>query len=179
MEPKENIEVRQEMARMHDDVLKRIDVAYKNKQYIEVCWLCYACFESRVNRSLSKICSGCSKPKRADNKVVGITTKLDCYVRLIKSKYPPLCGENLDLVRNIKRWCKERNDLIHGLISLEIYNDADRKFRDLARRGVVLVNEMYDLSGEVRMYYYEAEEIPSFDESVTTKCGLKSKCIKE
>ena len=59
MKPRESIKVRQQMAEMHDNVLKRFDIAYEKKQYIEVCWLCYACFGSRVNRVLEKNCSGC------------------------------------------------------------------------------------------------------------------------
>lgn len=179
MEPKEPIETRLAMAEMHDSVLQRIDSSFKNKQYIEVCWLCYACFESRVNRVLSKICEGCTKEKRTDNRHVGITTKLECYVQLIKSNYPPLEKEDYNLINTVKRWCKERNDLIHSMVSLEFYNDADKKFKSLATCGVTLVKQMYSLGADVRNYYYQATEIPLFDESVTKKCTLKKKCIKE
>lgn len=179
MEPKESIEIRRAMAEMHDSVLKRIKLAYKNNQYIEVCWLCYACFESRVNRVLSKICEGCTKEKRTNNRNIGITTKLECYVRLIKSKYPPLAKEDYNLLNSVKGWCKERNTLIHGMVSLEYYNDADKKFKNLASQGITLVKRMYDLGTDVRDYYYQATEIPVFDESVITKCRLETKCIKE
>lgn len=54
MEPKEPIETRKQMAEMHESVINRIEAAYRNGQYIEVCWLCYACFESRINRTLIK-----------------------------------------------------------------------------------------------------------------------------
>ena len=108
MNPKESLEIRKQMAEMHDSVIKRINKAYKDKQYIEVCWLCYACFESRVNRVLQKICSGCIKPERKDKRNIGITTKLECYVRLIKSHYPPLSKENIDLMNYLyllkKKW---------------------------------------------------------------------------
>lgn len=177
MDPKESLEIRQQMAEMHNSVIKRIDKAYKDKQYIEVCWLCYACFESRVNRVLLKICSGCNKPKRKDKRNIGITTKLECYVRLIKSHYPPLSKENIDLINTVKGWCKERNDLIHGMVSLEYYNDADKKFESLAKRGKTLVTRMYSLGTDVREYYYQATEIPIFDESVTKSCSLKFKCM--
>ena len=179
MKPKESIEVRRAMAEMHDSVLKRIDVAYKNNQFIEVCWLCYACFESRVNRVLSKICTGCTKEKRTNNAHIGITTKLECYVRLIKSNYPPLAKEDYNLLNSIKGWCKERNTLIHGMVSLENYNDADKKFKNLATRGRGLVKKIYALGADVRNYYYQAEEIPLFDESVTKQCALLAKCIND
>lgn len=179
MNPQESIEIRKQMAEMHEDVIKRINRAYNGKKYIEVCWLCYACFESRVNRILLKICAGCNKEKRQNNRKVGITTKLECYIRLIKSNYPPLCGEDTNLINNVKGWCKERNDLIHGMVSLEFYNDADKKFESLAKRGKALVTKMYSLGTAVREYYYNAEDIPAFDDQVTKSCRLDYKCIKE
>ena len=179
MEPKESLEIRYLMAEMHESVLKRIDSAYKSKQYIEVCWLCYACFESRVNRALVKICAGCSKQKRTNNRPVGISSKLECYARLIRNNYPPLVKEDYNLVNTVKGWCKERNDLIHGMVSLAHYNEADKKFESLAKRGMTLVKRMYSLGADVRNYYYQAEEIPEFPEKVVKSCRLTSKCIKE
>lgn len=179
MEPIESLEIRKQMAEMHDSVLKRIDAAYKSKQYIEVCWLCYACFESRVNRVLLKICSGCTKAKRKDNRKIGITTKLECYACLISNQYPPLQKENRDLINTVKGWCKERNDLIHGMVTLEYYNDADKRFESLAKRGKELVKRMYSLGKDVREYYYNVEEIPLFPEDALKKCKLLYKCVKE
>ena len=179
MNPKESLEIRKQMAEMHASVLKRIEDSYKNKQFIEVCWLCYACFESRVNRVLMKICTGCTKESRKDNRKIGITTKLECYVRLIKSGYPPLKEENVDLINTVKGWCKERNDLIHGMVSLEYYNDADKRFESLAKRGKTLVSRMYSLGKDVREYYYTVDEIPLFPDEIVKKCSLNYKCIKE
>lgn len=179
MEPKEPLEIRTQMAEMHESVIKRINEAYNDKQYIEVCWLCYACFESRVNRMMEKICSGCSKVEKKDNRKIGITTKLECYVRLIRNGYAPMKDENENLVNTVKGWCKERNDLIHGMVSLEFYNDADKKFASLAKRGKTLVERMYKLGTDVRTYYYEAADIPKFPAAVIEKCPLHYKCIKE
>ena len=179
MNPKESLEIRMKMAEMHDSVLNRINNAYNNRQFIEVCWLCYACFESRVNRVLLKICPGCTKEPRKDNRRIGITTKLECYVRLIKGSYPPLIKENVDLINTLKGWCIERNNLIHGMVSLEYYNDADKRFESLAKRGKNLVNKMYTLGADVREYYYSVDEIPMFPEGIVTKCSLNYKCIKE
>lgn len=179
MEPQESLEIRKQMAVMHDSVLRRINDAYEKKQYIEVCWLCYACFESRVNRVLIKICSGCPKTRRTNNRKIGITTKLECYVRLIKNGYSPLQKEDVNLINTVKGWCKERNDLIHGMVTLEYYNDADKRFENLAKRGKELVKRMYLLGSDVREYYYNVEEIPCFPEEVVNKCKLDYKCIKE
>lgn len=179
MEPKESLETRRKMAEMHDSVLKRIDESYKNKQYVDVCWICYACFENRVNRVMAKICSGCLKESRTNNRPIGITTKLQCYARLIKNNYAPLCKEDINLINTVKGWCKERNDLIHSMVSLDLYAEADKKFENLAKRGMKLVEKMYVLGSDVRNYYYDAEEIPLFDVNIVNKCPLKSKCIKE
>lgn len=46
----ENYEDRLKMAEMHDDILDKIKSSYNNGSYIETCWLCYACFENRVER---------------------------------------------------------------------------------------------------------------------------------
>lgn len=177
MKPKEAIEIRLKMVDMHNSVLKRIDEAYRKKQYIEVCWLCYACFESRVNRVLAKICDGCSKEQRVKKRNIGISTKLECYTFLIKMKYPPLQNEDFQLINTIKGWCKERNDLIHNMVSIDAYDGVDKKFASLAKRGIALVNRMYKLSANVREYYYNAENIPPFSEKVVNKCKLKYKCI--
>ena len=116
---------------------------------------------------------------RKDNRNIGITTKLECCVRLIKAKYPPLEKENFEHINTVKGWCVERNNLIHGMVSLEYYNDADRKFENLAKRGRNLVKEMYSMGTNVREYYYQASEIPVFDENIIAKCSLHYKCIKE
>lgn len=179
MKPKEPIEVRRKMAEMHDDVLKRINTAYKNKQHIEVCWLCYACFESRVNRIFEKICVGCSKGKRTDGRHVGINTKIECCARLIRNGYAPLQKENVDLVNTVKGWCKERNSLIHSLVSIETYDETDKKFESLAKRGKKLVEQMYSVGKDVREYYYNVDDIPVFDQAVVNKCKLATKCIKD
>ena len=179
MNPKEPLNERQQMAEMHDAVIQRIDKAYKEKRYIEVCWLCYACFENRVNRVLVKICSGCPKTKRKDSRHVGITTKIECYIRLIKSGYPPVKDEDYEMLNTVKGWCSERNDLIHGMISLDLYNDADKKFANLAKRGRTLVKRMYAFGTDVREYYYNTNDIPAFDFTVSSHCRLKYKCIRE
>lgn len=177
MKPKESIETRRKMAEMHQSVLDRINSSYEEKKYIEVCWLCYACFESRVNRVLDKICIGCTKKARTQKRYIGIGTKLECYVRLIKNNYPPLQKEDLNLLRTVKGWCKERNTLIHGMVSLDYYNDADKQFQSLAKRGVTLVQRMYALGTDVRDYYYQAETIPPFDEKTLQACKLEYKCL--
>lgn len=179
MEPKEPIETRKQMAEMHESVINRIESAYRNGQYIEVCWLCYACFESRINRTLIKMIPGCSRPVRQDGRSIGITTKLECYARLIKSGYPLLKGEDINLINIVKGWCAERNKLIHEMVTLENYKNIDKSFENLAKRGKALVHRLYSLSTDVRESFYSANTIPPFNDSVMKPCKLKCRCIKE
>lgn len=179
MEPKETLEIRKEMVEMHDEILKRIDELYDNKEYIAVCWLCYACFENRVNRVLDKICFGCTKDKRKRKQHIGIVTKLECYNRLIKTNYPLLQDEDIDLINTVKGWCSERNKLIHDMVSLEMYHDFDKKFMSLAKCGKDLVKKMYSFGTDVRNKYYQIEEIPLFDSNVIRNCKLKYKCVED
>lgn len=167
------------MAQMHDEVLCRIREAYGQGNYIECCWLCYACFESRVNRTMEKICPSCTKPPRLDGRHIGISTKLACLNRLRQSGYPLFDGADLTEVIDIKAWCKERNKLIHELVSLNRYEKSDYEFKNLAKRGVDLVERLYSSITTVRNNFYESDVIPAFEEGVVDKCNLKSRCIKE
>lgn len=180
MRPKESLKIREEMAVMHDDVLNRIEIACKSHCYYEACWLCYACFESRVNRAIEKICIGCDKPDRDNRETIGITTKLECLQNLIKANYEPFRIEdikkwNYNLITTVKGWCKERNALIHNGVTLEEYKSLNKKIENLAKRGKELIGEMYEFGGLIRDYYYQADEMPSFSNS---KCRCKQKCIK-
>lgn len=167
------------MAEMHDDVQERIVRAFENESYIECCWLCYACFESRVNRTMEKICPACPKPVRADGRHIGISTKLMCLNRLRRSEYPLFAGADLTEITNVMGWCKERNKLIHDLVSLGRYQGSDYEFKNLAKRGMALVERFYSSISVVRENYYGEEDLPAFDESIADKCNLKTRCLKE
>ena len=178
MQPSNSYEELIAMVDMHDDVLKRVETAYSNENYIECCWLCYACFESRVNRTMEKLCPSCTKPNRSDGRHIGISTKLACLNRLRRSGYELFDGANLAVVTNINAWCKERNKLIHELVSLGRYEQSNYEFKNLAKRGVSLVKRIYDSISLVRINYYNSNALPPFDESVVKTCKLKTKCIE-
>lgn len=55
MQPIDTHEDRTKMVDMHNDIINRIDIAMQEKRYIEACWFCYSCFESRICRTLEKI----------------------------------------------------------------------------------------------------------------------------
>ena len=163
------------MVEMHSDVLERIDTAIKKQQSIEACWLCYACLESRITRTLEKVSACCSKRNCFQNHKVGITTRIDCLKRLCKFGYA--CTEHLDnhLLGNIKGWCKERNKLVHALISLNNYSGMDKKFLNLAKRGKALVEQLYQQTTQFRNEYYKLEEMSEFPKIAKQKCRLKKK----
>lgn len=163
---------------MHDDVLSRISMAIESKRSIEACWLCYACFESRITRTLEKV-SGCC-PKRAcvQNQKVGIITRIDCLKRLKKIGYAGAEHFDSQLLGQIKKWCLERNTLVHALITLSNYYDMDDKFLQLAIKGKPLVDQLYFQTTNFRNEYYRIAKLPMFPEGVFGKCRLIEKRTK-
>lgn len=163
------------MVEMHDDVLKRIESAIKKKQSIEACWLCYACFESRISRSLEKLSVNCTKRNCYQNHRVGIVTRIECMKGLCKLRYAGSEHFDTQLLGNIKGWCKDRNKLVHALVTLNNYAGMDKKFLDLAKRGKPLVEELYKQTTAFRNEYYEIDAMPVFREDAENKCRLKKK----
>lgn len=175
MKAKDSYEDRLKMADMHDDVLQRIDLAIANKHSIEACWLCYSCFESRITRTLEKVSECCSDRKCYQNHKVGIKTRIDCLKRLNKAKY---CGtESFDnqLLGEITKWCKERNTLVHALVTLNNYCGMDDKFLQLATKGRPLVTKLYQQTTAFRNKYYAQTELTSFPEKAHNYCRLLKK----
>lgn len=176
MKPKESLEDREKMAKMHNAVLERIDKAIKNKSYFEACWLCYACFESRLQRIMDKLVCVCPKADRKDGRFVGIATKIECLTRLAKNGYLDMSKEDTDALNSIKGWCKRRNDLTHGLVTIEKYDASEKEFASLAKSGKTLVSRAYQLATKIREQYYEKDAFPQFPDNISGCCRLKSKC---
>lgn len=175
MQAHDSYEDRLKMVEMHDDVLARIDSAIKKKQSIEACWLCYACFESRITRTLEKVSACCSKRNCYQNHRVGIATRIDCLKRLCNIGYAGTEHFDKQLLGNIRSWCKDRNELVHALVTLNNYSGMDKKFLNLAKRGKPLVEELYKQTTAFRNEYYEIETMPVFPEDAENKCRLKKK----
>lgn len=167
------------MVEMHDDVLRRIETAIKKKQSIEACWLCYSCFESRITRTLEKVSECCRERRCYQNNKVGIATRIDCIKRLKKQCYAGTEHFDTHLLGEIKAWCKDRNMLVHALVTLNNYYDMDAKFLELAKRGKPLVDSLYTQTTAFRNAYYELSEMPLFPEMVHKKCRLLKEKIKE
>lgn len=175
MRATESYEDRLKMAEMHDDVLQRLDNAIKKKQSVEACWLCYACFESRITRSLEKLSVACSKRNCYQNHRVGISTRIDCLKRLSNQKYVGTEHFDKQLLGNIKSWCHDRNTLVHALVTLNNYSGMDKRFLDLAKRGKPLVEQLYAQTTDFRTEYYKIDSMPTFPENSEQKCRLKMK----
>lgn len=174
---KETLEVRREMAEMHDKFLDNLETAMKKKQYIEASWLCYAIFEQRIERIIEKHVKKCPKGKRQkEEKPVSISTKLLCLKKLCKQKYGPYADFDKILLTDIKSWCNLRNDLIHGLVSLEHYRKYDKEFKELALSGEPLVKRLYKEATKVREWCREGHQLGKFPEM---KCRCGHRCVYE
>jgi hypothetical protein len=176
MKPKETLEIRAEMAIMHEEYIERLSNAYDSGNYIETVWICYAVFEQRVNRLIVKYIDNCTIPERVDNKTVSISTRIKCLERLIDMNYGAFNGRKKDIFNKIFNWCNKRNELVHGLVNLKHYKKYDDEFKELAEQGVPLVFELYDFCTDFRECWYkqndEKEEFPM------KKCKCKKqKCL--
>lgn len=180
-EPLENYETRWEMAHMIDGLIKRLETAMENESYIEATWLCYAFFEQRVNRMLSKVIKycPCKESKRQDS--APISKRIECLKRLIRTKYWIFEGLNPSVLNEILDWNKDRNEMTHHLVYLKNYKQMDDEFKKIAFKGVQLVEKILKLSEAVRLRYYPSNEIPDQDFPVASKCksknGFREKCI--
>lgn len=173
----ESIEVRTEMAHMHDEYLRRLDVAMEQKQYVEASWLCYAIFEQRIARIMKKHIRRCPRGKRSSNeKPVSITTKTICIKKLCKLKYGPYAQFDKKLMEDVEKWCSERNTLVHGLVSLDHYKRYDAEFKELAHSGQPLVDRLYEEAKRVRDWCNDGNSFGKFPE---IKCRCKHRCIRE
>lgn len=172
MRPKESLEVRIEMAGMHDDILLRIDTAIKKKHSIEACWLCYACFESRIVRTLEKVSELCPGRRCFQNPKVGIKRRIECLKRLHKQGYIGTEQFDSNTLGQIIAWCRERDKLVHALVTLNNYSGMDKKFLDLAKKGQPLVEKIYKETTMFRNKYYGQEFLPAFPINVSEKCYL-------
>lgn len=172
MKAKESLDERVRMAEMHDDVLSRIDAAIKKKHSIEACWLCYACYESRITRTLEKVSGLCPGQKCYQNPKVGIKRKIECLKRLRKLNYAGIEHFDNNTLGQIIEWCRERNKLVHDLVTLNNYYGMDQKFLDLAKKGKPLVEKLYGETTGFRNEYYKLPTLPDFPTSASEKCYL-------
>lgn len=177
MKAKEEYPIRLEMANMHEEFIERMSTSYDNHYYVETVWYCYAIFEQRVSRLISKYIDKCNLcEERTDDKSAAISTRIKCLKKVCKTNYCGFGSFDVALLDRILAWCDERNELVHGLISLQHYKKYDEEFGKLAKDGVPLVFELYDACTDLRNVWYESEE--TAEEFPVKKCVCnKKKCI--
>lgn len=165
------------MAEMHEEFIERMSEAYDKHYYVEAAWYCYSIFEQRISRLVAKYIDKCKLcPDRTDDKSASISVRITCLKRVIKAKYGPFYLIDEDLMNRIQKWCEERNNLVHSLVSLDLYRKYDKEFEKLAKNGVPLVFELYDACTDLREQWYLMDE-PSIPFPVKNcKCS-KKKCI--
>lgn len=178
MKPMDSEKDRNEMVEMHNKYIKHLENAIKEKQYIEASWLCYSIFEQRINRLIKKHLKNCPKEKKVNGYPVAISTRINCIMELIKSKYGGYEKFELNLFERIKEWCDKRNKLVHDLVNLERYKKYDLEFKNLALEGVPLVKELYEEMNVYRKWWYNIEKIEDQFPKFKCKCK-KQRCIKE
>ena len=178
MKSAESYEARLEMAHMHDSFIERLNNAMKEQRYVEASWLCYAIFEQRVSRLILKHISKCPKqPKKKNSAPVSISTKIACLKTLSKEKYGGYSVFDCQMLSEIEEWCRSRNCLVHGLVSLEHYKKYDVEFEALAKAGAPLVERLYEESTKLRKWWYSEEEFGDFPE-FKCKCKIQ-RCVYE
>lgn len=178
MKQKESYLLRCEMAEMHDKFLDNLKSAMEEAQYIEASWLCYAIFEQRIGRIIEKHLVKCPKGRRGrKEKPVSISTKLLCLEKLCKLKYGPYAEFDKKLLTDISVWCRQRNTLIHGLVSLEHYKKYDKEFENLALSGAPLVAQLYKEATKVCEWCRDKNH--QFEKFPEIQCRCKHRCIYE
>ena len=178
MPKKEALDTRLQMARMHDSMVEKLDSAMKKGEYVEASWLCYAIFEQRVTRIIQKHLHKCPRQHRSEKaKDVGISTRLDCIIKLTKQGYGGYTHVEHKVFSQIKKWCKQRNLLVHSLLDIKSYKKYDEAFKELAEEGYLLVPQVYDEAAKIRNWCNENNSFPKFPE---LKCQCRNqRCIHE
>lgn len=170
---------RQEMVRMHNEFINKINEAVETNNYIIATWLCYAVFEQRIHRILEKIITQCPKERRSSNdRPTSISTKIGCLKKLIKYSYASLDGVDTQLLVDIEEWNRKRNTLTHSLVRLDTYHDINQNFEEVARSGQELVARLYSEAGKVRVLFMSMEKIPDFPADYTSNVMKDGKKIK-
>lgn len=185
MNSTEKMEERLKRVDMHDFFLEKINESLKNERYIETSWLIYACMENRFFRTLQKYknqckyCTGKSKCKKSQNELA-ISTKIACIRRL--AEYNVSCiseSFSVELLEQTQEWIKERNILMHDLLSLETYQSMDEEFKQSATSGKAILDKLYAACTAFREKFYTENYIFVFPDAAMEGCSCKPKSKKK
>lgn len=164
MKQNESLELRCEMATMHDFFLNKIDESIEGGLYFEASWLIYSCLENRFFRVLDKYkreCKYCrkgSKCRKGSNQLA-ISTKVKCVERLCDAGVECISDSfSSEIFDEVKAWIKLRNSLMHNLLSLEHYEDHfDKDFKELALNGKRIVEDVYEACTKFREAFFQPD----------------------
>lgn len=174
MKSTEEKTLREKMVDMHDFFLNKIDHAIVEERYIEASWLIYSCIENRFFRVLSKFkndCIACKGKCRKSTNELSISTKLSCVKRLCEANITCISNSfTLEQLEEIRVWVKQRNKLMHDLLSLETYNQTDEKFKTSAIEGQKILSNLYESCTKFRKIFYAEEYTFTFPEDAMKKC---------
>ena len=165
---------------MHEYFLSRISEAMENENYIEASWLIYSCFENRYFRTIQKYrdyCKYCRSKGKCNHKQsndLALTTKVKCVQRLYNNSVPCITNSFREgLFKETIDWIEKRNKLMHELLSLEYYQETDKRFLNSAEFGLNLLKETYDSCTLFRSYFYEDGYEFVFPEDAMEGCFCK------
>ena len=180
MKSTESMEQRLNYVDMHEYFLQRISNAMEKGNYIEASWLIYSCLENRYFRTLQKYrdkCKYCRSKSKCNHKMsndLALATKIKCVKRLYENHV--LCIQNAfreDIFIETLAWIDERNKLMHELLSLEYYQETDKRFEKSANDGVKLLNETYESCTSFRELYFADDYSFVFPIAAMEACSCK------
>lgn len=167
MKSVENKETRLEMVDMHKFFLDKINNAIEEKRYVEASWLIYSCMENRFFRVLCKFKNQCVYSDGKSKNELAISTKISCIRRMCQNNV--ICISDaftIEQLDNISKWIKQRNRMMHDLLSLDTYEETDEEFELSALKGKVLLDELYESCTEFRKIFFSQDYIFEFPKAV-------------
>ena len=180
MNSTEQMNVRLMHVDMHEYFLTRINKAMSTENYIEASWIIYSCLENRYFRTMEKLKNQCkycrskSKCNRKKKNELALKTKINCIKRLHENNVKCISEAfRIELFEETKSWVKKRNDLMHDLLSLDIYENTDVMFKESAEVGLKLLNETYTSCTEFRRLFYQDDYTFVFPENAMDACNCK------
>lgn len=169
---------------MHNFFIKKIDDAMENERYIEASWLIYSCFENRYFRTVEKIKEQCKysgkKCKNASNELA-LRTKINCIQRIANDSTCTCFSKNFpdELLKQTKKWVKDRNQLMHNLLQLDYYENMDSEFEKSATIGKKLLERTYACCTNFRKDFYTEGYTFEFPVSAMDGCSCKPRKVED
>lgn len=171
---------------MHTYFIEKIEAAMENGNYITASWLIYSCLENRYFRTLEKYrekCKYCRSKGKCNKKrknELALTTKIKCVQRLHENSVSCISQSfRYELFQETIRWVKDRNDLMHDLLSLEFYENTDEMFKKSTEIGKRLLDETYSSCTKFRKAFFKEGYDFQFPEVAMDGCSCRPKKKEE